>query len=33
MGGLQRFEQRLEQMISGAFARTFRSEVDRKSVV
>ncbi len=27
MGGLQRFEQRLEQIISGAFARTFRSEV------
>ena len=27
MGGLQRFEQRLEQMISGAFARTFRSAV------
>ncbi len=27
MGGLQRFEQRLEQMISSAFARTFRSEV------
>ena len=27
MGGLQRFEQRLEQMISGAFARTFRSSV------
>lgn len=27
MGGLQRFEQRLEQAISGAFARTFRSAV------
>ena len=27
MGGLQRFEQRLEAMISGAFARTFRSAV------
>ncbi len=27
MSGLQRFEQRLEQMISGAFARTFRSAV------
>ncbi len=27
MGGLQRFEQRLEQMISGAFARAFRSAV------
>ena len=27
MGGLQRFEQRLEQMISGVFARTFRSAV------
>lgn len=27
MGGLQKFEQRLEQMISGAFARTFRSAV------
>ena len=27
MGGLQRFEQRLESMISGAFARTFRSAV------
>jgi len=27
VGGLQRFEQRLEQMISGAFARTFRSAV------
>ena len=25
MGGLQRFEQRLESMISGAFARAFRS--------
>ncbi len=27
MNGLQRFEQRLEQLISGAFARTFRSAV------
>ncbi len=27
MSGLQRFEQRLEQAISGAFARTFRSAV------
>lgn len=27
MGGLQRFEQRLEQMISGAFAKAFRSAV------
>lgn len=27
MGGLQKFEQRLEAMISGAFARTFRSAV------
>ncbi len=27
MGGLQRFEQRLEAAISGAFARTFRSAV------
>lgn len=27
MGGLQRFEQRLEEMISGAFARAFRSAV------
>lgn len=27
MGGLQRFEQRLEQAISGVFARTFRSAV------
>ena len=27
VGGLQRFEQRLEQAISGAFARTFRSAV------
>ena len=27
MGGLQRFEQRLESMISGAFAKTFRSAV------
>ncbi len=27
MGGLQRFEQRLEQLISGVFARTFRSAV------
>ena len=27
MGGLQRFEHRLEQMISGVFARTFRSAV------
>ncbi|QCW49220.1 DUF2662 domain-containing protein [Nocardioides dongxiaopingii] len=27
MGGLQRFEQKLESMISGAFARTFRSAV------
>jgi len=27
VGGLQRFEQRLESMISGAFARTFRSAV------
>lgn len=27
MGGLQRFEQRLENMISGAFARAFRSAV------
>ena len=27
MSGLQRFEQRLEQMISGVFARTFRSAV------
>ena len=27
MGGLQRFEHRLEQMISGAFARAFRSAV------
>ena len=27
MGGLQRFEQKLEQIISGAFARTFRSAV------
>lgn len=27
MGGLQRFEQRLEQAISSAFARTFRSAV------
>ncbi|WP_122815936.1 DUF3662 and FHA domain-containing protein [Nocardioides pantholopis] len=27
MGGLQRFEQRLEQLISGAFARAFRSAV------
>lgn len=27
MGGLQRFEQRLEQMVSSAFARTFRSAV------
>ena len=27
MGGLQRFEQRLEQVISGAFARAFRSAV------
>ncbi|MCW2782017.1 MAG: hypothetical protein JWR35_2466 [Marmoricola sp.] len=27
MGGLQRFENKLEQMISGVFARTFRSAV------
>ncbi|MCW2754935.1 MAG: signal peptide protein, partial [Marmoricola sp.] len=27
MSGLQRFENRLEQMISGVFARTFRSAV------
>ena len=27
MGGLQRFEQRLEEIISGAFARAFRSAV------
>ena len=27
MGGLQKFEQRLEQMISGAFAKAFRSAV------
>src|SRR5512144_2618731 len=27
MGVLQRFENRLEQMVSGAFARAFRSEV------
>ncbi len=27
MGGLQRFEDKLEQLISGAFARTFRSAV------
>ncbi|WP_370250261.1 FhaA domain-containing protein [Nocardioides sp.] len=27
MGGLERFERRLESMISGAFARTFRSAV------
>jgi len=27
MGGLQRFEQKLEQVISGVFARTFRSAV------
>jgi hypothetical protein len=27
VGGLQRFEQKLEQMISGVFARTFRSAV------
>jgi Protein of unknown function (DUF3662)/FHA domain len=27
MGGLQRFEQRLESLISGVFARTFRSAV------
>lgn len=27
MGGLQRFERRLESLISGAFARTFRSAV------
>ena len=27
MGGLQRFEEKLEQLISGAFARTFRSAV------
>lgn len=27
MGGLQRFERRLEEMISGAFARAFRSAV------
>ena len=27
MGGLQRFEQRLENMISGVFARAFRSAV------
>ncbi len=27
VGGLQRFEQRLEQLISGAFARAFRSAV------
>lgn len=27
MGGLQRFERRLESMISGAFAKTFRSAV------
>lgn len=27
MGALQRFEQRLEQIVSGAFARTFRSAV------
>ena len=27
MGGLQRFEQKLEQLISGVFARTFRSAV------
>lgn len=27
MGGLQRFEHRLEQMVSGVFARTFRSAV------
>ena len=27
MGGLQKFEQKLEQMISGAFARAFRSAV------
>ena len=27
MGGLQKFEQRLEQVISGAFARAFRSAV------
>jgi len=27
VGGLQRFEQKLEQLVSGAFARTFRSAV------
>ena len=27
MGGLQKFEQKLESMISGAFARAFRSAV------
>ncbi|MDQ6642072.1 MAG: DUF3662 domain-containing protein, partial [Actinomycetota bacterium] len=27
MGGLRRFEDRLEQLISGVFARTFRSAV------
>lgn len=27
MGGLQRFENKLEQMISGVFARAFRSAV------
>ena len=27
MSGLQRFENKLEQMISGVFARTFRSAV------
>ncbi len=27
MSGLQKFEQRLEQLVSGAFARAFRSAV------
>ena len=33
MGGLQRFEQRLEQAISGVFARTFRSAVQPVEVI
>ena len=33
MGGLQRFEQRLEDLISGAFARAFRSAVQPVEIV
>ena len=33
MSGLQKFEQRLEQLISGAFAKAFRSEVKSVEIV